>query len=197
MRSVTVFLAVFFLIGSLLHDAWALSPQQNTDDYRVLPIKGELPVTVFFYDVDPRWFGVKSFQELYDNMLETGIIRSKAHSQIAAFGSGENLAPFEFDVKIEFFDVPDALSMLEEFRQKMRSLVSKTPFQISQKAVEFAVAWGIPLSWTDQTIRARDALRVFADITEKWLGTYEGGYSIFVFCSIPFMGGERPAIYYT
>ncbi|BAJ50638.1 hypothetical protein CSUB_C0780 [Candidatus Caldarchaeum subterraneum] len=197
MRSVTVFLAVLLLVGGLSHDVWALSPQQNIDDYRVLPIKGELPVNVFFYDVDPRWFGVRDFQELYDNILETGIIRSKARSQIAAFSSGENLAPFEFDVKLEFFPVEDPLPMLEEFRQKMRSLVSKTPFQISQKAVEFAVAWGIPLSWTDQTIRARDALRVFADITEKWLSIYAGGYSVFVFCSIPFMGGERPAIYYT
>ncbi|MEM4190112.1 MAG: hypothetical protein QW544_06340, partial [Candidatus Caldarchaeum sp.] len=75
--------------------------------------------------------------------------------------------------------------------------VSKTPFQIAQQAVEFASTYGMPLAWTDQTIRARDALYVFSYLTEKYFPETAGKYAIFLFCGIPAMGGNRPAIYYT
>ncbi len=196
MRSAAFTILLVVVLSLLPHSSWSFpTPQQTSDEYRVLPIEGDLLVNVFFYDVDPQWFGARNLNELLNMVIETGIIRDKARSQIAAFTTDENLAPFTFDISLRFI-IPSN-DIVSEYRQRMRSLVSKTPFQVAQKAVEFAVAWGMPLGWTDQTIKARDALRVFATLTEEYFPEVAGGYAIFFFCSIPFMNGERPVIYYT
>ncbi|MCS7134025.1 MAG: hypothetical protein NZ921_04430 [Candidatus Caldarchaeum sp.] len=183
---------MFFLVGS---SSAELRPvQTSVDDYRVLPVKGELMINVFFYDVDLAWFGARNVDDFLEKIVDTGIIRPVARSQLAAFSRDENLAPFEFEVNLRFL-IPSR-TVVNEYRELMRSQLMKTPYQIAQKAVEFAVSSNIPLSWVDSTVHARDALRVFASLTEKYFPEIAGGYAIFVFCSIP-IRGDKPIIYHT
>ncbi|MCS6784927.1 MAG: hypothetical protein NZ581_07020, partial [Candidatus Caldarchaeum sp.] len=140
------------------------------------------------------WFGARNVNDFLEKIVDTGIIRPVAKSQLAAFSRDENLAPFEFEVNLRFL-IPDR-TVVNEYRELMRSQLMRTPYQIAQKAVEFAVSSNIPLSWVDSTVHARDALRVFASLTEKYFPEIAGGYAIFVFCSI-LIRGDKPIIYHT
>ncbi|MEM1943621.1 MAG: hypothetical protein QXO30_00345 [Candidatus Caldarchaeum sp.] len=171
---------------------WAERVQQR-DEISVLPIKGELVVNVFLYDVSLSWFEARDLRHLLQLLRDTNAIRPFARSQF--YSRGTEFVPFEFEVKLNLI-VPSA-RIQQEFRELLKSRVSRTPYQIAQQAVEFAVGYGMPLAWTDQTIRARDALYVFSYLTEKYFPEVAGKYAIFLFCGIPAMGGDRPAIYYT
>lgn len=191
------FVAFFVLMLAVacmpLPSAQALKPLQQ-DEYKVLPIDGELVVNVFFYDLNLELFEARSLRDLLNLVIQTGIIRPTVKSQLHAYGSKE-FVPFKFDVKLRFI-VPSE-NVQQEFRNLLRSAVSRTPYQVSQKAIEYAMAYGMPLAWVDQTIRARDALRTFSLLTEKYYPEVAGKYAIFFFCGTPAMGGDRPAVYYT
>lgn len=191
-RFVVVLMVV--LLGVSVFSASASPVQAAAYDYRVLPVDGRLVVNVFFFDVSPELFGAKNVQNLLEQVSDTGLIRGVAKSQVAAFGDDDNFYPFEFEVFLRFI-IPEA-EVVNEYRELMRSSLSQTPYQISQKAVEFALAHEIPLSWVDRTIEAREALEVFAFLTQKHYPEIEGDHVIFVFCSTPLLG-NRPVIYYT
>ncbi|MDW8360075.1 MAG: hypothetical protein RMK31_05770 [Candidatus Caldarchaeum sp.] len=193
----TLSLTVTLLIACCLtpQPVSSLNQLQQSEDYRVLPIDGELFVNVFFYDVDLRWFEARDLRHLLDLLVETNLIRPVAKSQLYSIGREQEFVPFEFEVKLRLI-IPST-RVQQEFRELLRSAQSRTPFQIAQQAIEHATAYNMPLAWVDQTIRARDALAVFSLLTEKYYPEVAGKHAIFFFCGIPAMGGNRPAVYYT
>lgn len=193
-RTILSLVVLGLMVVSLLpQQAHGAEQVQQQEDLSVLPIEGELEVNVFLYDVSLSWFEARDLRHLLQLLIDTKAIRPFARSQL--YSKGSEFVPFEFDVNLRLI-VPSA-AVQQEYRQLLNSLVSRTPFQIAQQAVEFARSYGMPLAWTDQTIRARDALYVFSYLTEKYFPETAGKYAIFLFCGIPAMGGNRPAIYYT
>lgn len=167
MKSITVLLAMcVFLSPGLL----TVSAQ---DDYRVLPIRGRLDISLVFIDVEPSWFGARTVDELVERISEG--VRKTAKSVIYRMFESEQppYAPFEFDISL--YGIEFRLRPLEEFRLLLRSLNQPTPRELLEKE-------GIEVSLN--SIHGPAALKMLVDLTEKYYAESLRDYSIFFICGL-------------
>lgn len=168
-------------IVSLVVLLFFLTPQLSSSqaDYRVLPIRADLPVNLVFVDVDFEWFGVRNLDELMSKVAPK--VRKEAKSQL----TWEELAyaPYVFDVKLLGTQFRGAA--LTEFRTAWRSLVQPIPRELLEhKGIRS------PLS----AIHAPTALKTLIDMAKKHIRPPLEGYTIFLICGETALRG-KPSYY--
>ena len=174
--------------------------QPKEEDFRVLPINSTLEVNIFLYDVYPEWFEARDLEDMLYLLLQTGIIPPIAKSQL---GSEGDFAPYEFEVRIRL--IQPSPEIVEEYRNLLNSIVIRPPTALFKKALDYINEYRSSRTASeyyeftsedlDYTIRARDVLRIFHYLTEKYFPEVAGKYAIFLHCGSISLG--RPPIYYT
>ncbi|MCS7134024.1 MAG: hypothetical protein NZ921_04425 [Candidatus Caldarchaeum sp.] len=137
-------------------------------DYKVLPIRADLPVNLVFVDVDLTLFGVRSLDELMNRIAAN--VRKEAKSLLYAFGEPV-YAPYVFDIKLQGTQLRGAA--LTEFRTLWRSL----PQPVPRELLELKRITG-PIS----SIHAPTALKTLIDLYKKHIQPNLDGYTIFFIC---------------
>ncbi|MDW7977371.1 MAG: hypothetical protein RMH74_01045, partial [Candidatus Caldarchaeum sp.] len=166
---------VFFLASTIPQSA------VGQEDYRVLPIKSQLDVSLVFIDVDPTLFGARTVDEIL--RLVSNNVRKTAKAVLHRSEPYE-YAPFEFEVRLsgrEFRLVP-----LEEFRLLLRSLNNPTPRELLEKE---------GVSGSLSSIHAPSALKMLVDLTRKHAPDILKNHVIFFICGARALGSTP--IYHT